>query len=205
MIRPAGAVGHGRGWGCRVDVVTFPKGKILFRQGEGGDAAYIVTGGAVGLYREAQGRKIPLATVRKGELFGEMAVIDGSPRMATAFALEDSTLSVIPIETMLDKMRKADPLIRTMIHMLMSNLRAVHDSHTPRSRSLTDAVSTLARQCDILARLLQGDLPAAFRAALEEKLKELDPVLKELRRIALVHRDEDRRDDAVPNEAELPH
>ncbi|MGE4062306.1 MAG: cyclic nucleotide-binding domain-containing protein [Rhodospirillaceae bacterium] len=185
--------------------MTFPKGKVLFKQGESGDAAYIVNSGAVGLYREAQGRKIPLATVRKGELFGEMAVIDGSPRMATAFALEDSKLTVIPIETMLEKMKKADPFIRAMIHMLMNNLRSVHDSHTPKSRSLIDAVNSLAKQCDIVGRLLQGDLPPAFRAELEKKIKALDPVLKDLRRIAMVHRDEDRRDDAVPHEAELPH
>lgn len=193
----------GEGW--RVDVVSFPKGKVLFKQGERGDAAYIVNSGAVGLYREAQGRKIPLATVRKGELFGEMAVIDGSPRMATAFALEDSKLTVIPIETMVDKMKRADPFIKTMIHMLMSNLRSVHDSHTPKSRSFLDAVNALARQCDIVGRLLQGDLPPAFRPELEKKLKALDPVLKDLRRIAMVHRDEDRREDAMPAEAELPH
>ncbi len=188
-----------------MDIVSFPKGKVLFKQGESGDAAYIVTSGAVGLYREAQGRKIPLATVRKGELFGEMAVIDGSPRMATAFALEDSKLTVISIETMVDKVKRADPFIRTMIHMLMNNLRSVHDSHTPKSRSLIDAVNSLARQCDIVGRLLQGDLPPAFRAELERKLKALDPVLKDLRRIAMAHRDNDRRDDAIPHEAELPH
>ncbi len=188
-----------------MDVVTFPKGKVLFKQGESGDAAYIVTSGAIGLYREAQGRKIPLATVRRGELFGEMAVIDGSPRMATAFALEDSTLSVIPIETMVEKVKKTDPFIRAMIFMLMNNLRTVHDSHSPKSRTLIDATNTLVRQCDIVGRLLQGELPAAFRADLEKKLKALDPVLKDLRRIAMVHREEDRRDDAVPNEAELPH
>lgn len=187
-----------------MDVVTFPKGKVLFKQGESGDAAYIVNSGAIGLYREAQGRKIPLATVRKGELFGEMAVIDASPRMATAFAIEESKLTVIPIETMLDKMKRTDPFIRAMIHMLMNNLRSVHDSHTPKSRSLLDAANSLAKQCDIVGRLLQGDLPPAFRADLEKKLKALDPVLKELRRIAMVHREEDRRDDAVPTEAELP-
>ena len=54
-----------------IEVGNFPKGKVLFKQGEKGDAAYIVNSGAVGMYREAQGRKIPLATVRRGELFGD--------------------------------------------------------------------------------------------------------------------------------------
>jgi CRP-like cAMP-binding protein len=187
-----------------VEVITFPKGKVLFKQGEKGDAAYVVQSGAVGMYREAQGRKIPLATVRKGELFGEMAVVDTSPRMATAFALEESLVMVIPIDIMLDKMRKADPFIRAMIHMLMNNLRGVHDSYMPKSRSLADAVNMLARQADIVTRFLQADLPPAFRTELAGKLKGLDGVIKDLKRVAAAHRDEDRREDAIPSEAELP-
>lgn len=185
--------------------VIFPKGKVLFKQGEKGTAAYIVNSGAIGIYREAMGRKIPLATVRKGELFGEMAVVDNSPRMATAFALEDSALMVVSVDMMMDKMKKADGFIRALISMLMNNLRHVHDSHTPKSRSLVDAVNTLHRQSEILTRFLQGDLPPQFRADLEGRLKQLDVVMKDLRRLAMAHREEDRRDDAIPAEADLPH
>ena len=188
-----------------IEVVSFPKGKVLFKQGDKGGAAYIVNSGAIGMYREAQGRKIPLATVRRGELFGEMAVIDSTPRMATAFTLEDSVLMVVPIDIMLDKMRKADPFIRSMINMLMNNLRGVHESYMPRSRSLADAVNMLTRQSDIVTRFLQADLPPAFRTDLVGKLKNLETVAKDLKRIAALHRDEDKRDDAMPNESELPH
>jgi len=187
-----------------IEVVTFPKGKVLFKQGEKGDAAYVVNSGAVGMYREAQGRKIPLATVRKGELFGEMAVIDASPRLATAFTLEESVVMIIPIDIMLDKMRKADPFIRAMINMLMNNLRGVHESYMPRSRSLADAVNMLSRQSDTVTRFLQGDFPGDVRTDLTAKLKTLETVVKELRRVAATHREDDKRDDAMPNEAELP-
>lgn len=185
--------------------VTVPKGKVLFKQGDKGTAAFIVNSGAVGIYREAMGRKIPLATIRKGELFGEMAVVDNSPRMATAFTLEDSALMVVSVDVMMDKMRKADGFIRALIGMLMNNLRHVHESHTPKSRSLVDAVNTLHRQSEIVTRFLQADLPPAFRAELEGRLKQLDVVMKDLRRLAMAHREEDRRDDAIPAEADLPH
>src|ERR1700743_3716327 len=108
-----------------VAVQYFAKGKVLFKQGEKGEEAYIVNSGAIGLYREAQGRKIPLATVRRGGLLGEIAGIGGSPRMPTAFTLEDSAVMVIPMDIMVDKMRKADSFIRALIHMLMNNLRHV--------------------------------------------------------------------------------
>jgi len=187
-----------------IEVLNFPKGKVLFKQGEKGDAAYIVNSGAVGMYREAQGRKIPLATVRRGELFGEMAVIDDSPRMATAFTLEDSAVMVVPIRVMMDKLRKADPFIRALIHMLMNNLRGVHESYMPKSRSLADAANMLSRQSDIVTKFLQADLPPAFTADLTSKLKSLDAVVKDLRRVAAVYREEDKRDDAIPSESDLP-
>lgn len=191
--------------GDDIQNVTVPKGKVLFKQGDKGTAAFIVNSGAVGLYREAMGRKIPLATVRKGELFGEMAVIDDSPRMASAFTLEETTLMVVSVDVMMDKMRKADGFIRALIGMLMKNLRHVHESHTPKSRSLVDAVNMLQRQGEILTRFLQADLPQKFRTDLEARLKQLDVVMKDLRRLALAHREEDRRDDAIPAEADLPH
>jgi CRP/FNR family cyclic AMP-dependent transcriptional regulator len=187
-----------------IEVVSFPKGKVLFKQGEKGDAAFIVQSGAIGMYREAQGRKIPLATVRKGELFGEMAVIDPSPRLATAFALEESSVMVVPIGVMLDKLRKADPFIRAMISMLMNNLRGVHESYMPKSRSMADAVNMLARQADIVTRFLAADMPANVRTDLTTRLKGLEAVIKDLKKVAAVHREEDRRDEAIPAESELP-
>ena len=187
-----------------IDVVKVPKGKVLFKQGAAGDAIYVVNSGAVGMYREAHGRKIPLATVRRGELFGEMAAIDKSPRLATAFTLEDTTLMTISIDVIVAKMKKTDPFIKAMIHMLMNNLRGVHDSHTPKSRSFVDAVNGLHRQCDSVTRFLQGDVPDHIRAELTANLKNLDEAIKDLRRVAMAHRGEDRREDAVPNEADIP-
>lgn len=187
-----------------IEIATYPKGKLLFRQGERGKAAYLVNSGAVGIFRETGGRKIPLATVRQGELFGEMAVIDDSPRMATAFTLEESTLTIISVESMSDKMRKADPFVRALILMLMNNLRSVHDSYTPKSRSLLDSVNNLAKQGELVGRFLQTNIAPELKSELEAKLQELDATVKELRRIAMTYRGDDRRNDAVPSESDLP-
>jgi CRP/FNR family cyclic AMP-dependent transcriptional regulator len=186
----------------QIEVIQFPKGKVLFKQGEKSDAAYIVNSGAVGMYREAQGRKIPLATVRRGELFGEMAAIDTTPRMATAFTLEESAVMVVPIRIMTDKLRKADPFIRAMIHMLMTNLRGVHESYMPKSRSMADAVNLVSRQADTVTKFLQGDLPPAVRDDLAAKLKNLEAVTTHLKAVAAKHREEDRRDE--PGDDETP-
>jgi len=187
-----------------LDVVTKPKGTVLFRQGERGTAAYLVHEGAVGIFRETSGRRVPLATVRKGELFGEMAVIDDSPRMATAFTLEETQLTIISSAAMADKMRKADPFVRALVLMLMSNLRSVHDSYTPKSRSVLDSVNALQRQSELVARFMQAKVARDLKAELEIKLGELDQVVNDLRRIATTYRAEDRRYDAIPSESDLP-
>ena len=187
-----------------IEVATYPKGKVLFRQGERGAAAYVVNSGSVGIFRETGDRKIPLATIRKGELFGEMAVIDNSARMATAFTLEESTLMMIPADVMMDKMRKSDPFIKALVHMLMNNLRSVHDSYMPKSRSLLDSVTSLQRQSELVARFMLSKVAPDVRADLDSKLIALDETVKDLRRIAMTHRGDERRNDAIPNEADLP-
>ncbi|MEQ9447004.1 MAG: cyclic nucleotide-binding domain-containing protein [Rhodospirillaceae bacterium] len=181
-----------------IEVVTYPKGTTLFRQGEPGNAAYIVNSGSIGIYREVEDKKVPLATLRKGELFGEMAVIDGSPRMASAFTLEDCTLTMISVELMSEKMKKTDPFIKALITMLLGNLRSVHDSYTPKARSLLDSVSALSRQCDALTKFLTDTDDTELDVDVAVKVGALNEVVAELVAIAERNRDKERRTDALP-------
>ena len=181
-----------------IEVVNYPKGTTLFRQGEPGNAAFLVNGGSIGIYREVEDKRVPLATLRKGELFGEMAVIDGSPRMASAITLEDSTLTMISVELMSEKMKKTDPFIKALITMLLGNLRSVHDSYTPKSRSLLDSVSTLSRQCDALTKFLTDSEDIDLDVDVAVKVAELNEIVAELQGIADDNRDKERRGDALP-------
>ena len=173
---------------------------MLFKQGDKGAAAYIVSAGAVGIYRVIQGQKIPLATVRKGGLFGEMAVLDGSPRLATAFAVEDSTLTVISGESMAEKTQKADPFVRGLVYMLMNNLRSVHEVYTPKSRTLLDVANALATQEELMLGILEHDIAGDAQSELESESRALSTIVKKLRRIATALRGRDSRGDAIPSD-----
>ncbi len=181
-----------------IEKVTKPKGTTLFRQGDVGNAAYIVNSGAVGIYREVEGRKVPLATLRKGELFGEMAVIDGNPRMATAFTLEESALTMISVDLLSEKMKKTDPFIKALITMLLGNLRSVHDSYTPKARSLLDSVSTLQRQSEALTKYLKESKMFDSKPVVAEKANTLNEIVDQLRMLADKYGDNDRRSDVLP-------
>ena len=63
----------------------FRSNEVLFHQGDPGDALFIVTAGAVKiLLPSEEGDEAILATVRPGAFFGELALLDGAPRSATA-------------------------------------------------------------------------------------------------------------------------
>ena len=72
-------------------------GHVIFRQGQPGDAWYVVFRGAVEVYtEEPDGSERVLATNGPQGCFGEMAILDGSPRSASARASEASTVFRFP-------------------------------------------------------------------------------------------------------------
>ncbi len=74
-----------------LDDVRFAKGDTIFSFGDSGDALYLVRSGRVEVFVENfQGDKIPLAENEPGDIFGEISLLDGGPRTATAVAIEDS-------------------------------------------------------------------------------------------------------------------
>jgi CRP/FNR family transcriptional regulator, cyclic AMP receptor protein len=76
----------------------YPAGTTIVRQGETGVGFYVVIRGrAQILQRLVDGGDRELATLRRGEIFGEMALIDVFPRSASVVALEETSALVIPI------------------------------------------------------------------------------------------------------------
>ena len=66
--------------------------EVILRQGEVGDSIYVIGSGSVeAILDPGDGTPISLAVLGRGEVFGEMAVIDGSPRSATAIAAAPKT------------------------------------------------------------------------------------------------------------------
>mgnify|MGYP000458341961 CR=1 FL=1 len=74
------------------EAVTLKKGQELFKEGSAGDAMYIVKKGNIKIYKENDNRKKLITLISEGEFFGEMSLIEGAPRSATAVAGEDAEL-----------------------------------------------------------------------------------------------------------------
>jgi CRP-like cAMP-binding protein len=69
-------------------VRTFPKGTVIFREGQVSDVAYVVKKGRVSIYRVLGNKRVRLGERGPGEMFGEMGVVTAEPRGSTAEALE---------------------------------------------------------------------------------------------------------------------
>jgi CRP/FNR family cyclic AMP-dependent transcriptional regulator len=73
-------------------VEVYQKSEVIFSENSPGKDMYIIYEGKVGLYTEGvHGNRKLLAMVSSGDFFGEMALVDDSPRSATAVAEEDNT------------------------------------------------------------------------------------------------------------------
>ena len=76
---------------------SFPKGVRVFHEGDQSDACYIVRSGDLRVTREhPDGRAIALATLGSGDIFGELAMLDGEARSASVEALTDCELLALP-------------------------------------------------------------------------------------------------------------
>ncbi|MFO0600198.1 MAG: protein kinase [Myxococcaceae bacterium] len=74
---------------------TFAAGEAIVREGEPGDAAYVIFEGHCQASRVVGGKKQQLRLLGPGEMFGETAVFTGAPRSATVTALMDTVVGVV--------------------------------------------------------------------------------------------------------------
>ena len=77
-------------------IQSYGKDQIIFKQNSSGNEMYIVSSGRVKLFSESEtGRRMVLATLKPGEHFGEMSLVDSSPRSATAIATRENTRLIV--------------------------------------------------------------------------------------------------------------
>jgi CRP/FNR family cyclic AMP-dependent transcriptional regulator len=66
-------------------------GDVIFEEGSAGRELYVVLDGKIDIVKDTGATRTTIVTLGKGEFFGEMAVIDGSSRSATAIAAAPKT------------------------------------------------------------------------------------------------------------------
>lgn len=105
-------------------LVGFDKGAIIYRRGDPGDSLLLLVDGRVKLTNTSLGgREVVLYYVGAGNIFGEIAALDGKERAADATALEDAEVFVIPTRELMPTLSACPPALVQVIHALCEKIR----------------------------------------------------------------------------------
>jgi CRP-like cAMP-binding protein len=136
------------------DEISVPKGTILFRQGDPSDSMFVVASGRIRLTLGAGAEVREIGTLGAGDFFGEISLLTGAERTATAEVIEDSRLLVVGRDAF--RMMVQDDLA-TVTRMLSAQGERLSRTNDP----IQDGVQRLAR-CRVIAAVLRT-LGAAMR------------------------------------------
>lgn len=103
---------------------SFHKGKIIFSEGQESKVAYMIKSGTVDIFRKIDRTKTVLATLRRGDIFGEMALLTDQKRTAYAEASSFCELVVLT-EELMQKLLEASPAtVKKMVELLAKRVVA---------------------------------------------------------------------------------
>ena len=134
-----------------------PRATRLFKQGEKGDAMYLIESGRVRIsIRDEDKQEVTLTELAQGDFFGEMAIIDGRQRSADARVIEDARLAILSRDAFLSFVRTNPDVALKMLSALTDRLRRTDELLRSRvSRNVNEeekARLTLAdRAADLIA------------------------------------------------------
>lgn len=107
-----------------VKMQSIKKGNTLFRKGEQGTALYLIVSGKIKISVTSRlGDEVILSILSSGELFGDMALLDGMTRSADAVAVEDSQLYVLYQDDFIAILMKSSTAIKALFSTLCARLR----------------------------------------------------------------------------------
>ncbi len=111
-----------------LDRKTYRDGATIFREGDPGNRAYILQRGTVDIFKRVKGENVRIGGIGEGGIFGEMALIDKQPRMASAIATDHCVCILISEVQLQKKLDTLDPLLAAVLRILVENIRSIQDA-----------------------------------------------------------------------------
>ncbi|MEM8612353.1 MAG: Crp/Fnr family transcriptional regulator [Cyanobacteria bacterium P01_H01_bin.105] len=171
--------------------LTYPAGRTVLMEDSWGNAIYLIVAGWIKVRHDTDGDYITLAVLGKGDFFGEMAILDESPRSTDVVALSPVKLLSIPAQHFIDTLFKDHHLHHRMLQLMVQRLRHTN-SHFQRQRkptavklahTLTALAEAYGENTDTIPEIFNlaiddlaaiADIPKDDAAKIMEKLREKD-------------------------------
>ena len=110
-------------WKNARDVVAFEAGQVVFEKGDVGDVMYAIVEGAVDIERNGE----VIESLVDGDIFGELALVDDSPRNASAVVTKPSRLARVDQKQFTFLVHEHPTFALTVMHVLADRLRRAND------------------------------------------------------------------------------
>ncbi|MBL8969861.1 MAG: cyclic nucleotide-binding domain-containing protein, partial [Myxococcales bacterium] len=115
--------------------IRVARGAHVIRQGEVGDAAYIVVSGKLEVYKTIDGERVSLRMLGPGDMFGETAIFAASPRTASVVVLEDASLVLVTSDVIEQELASMKPWMGAFIRTLASRFGGLEEERRARTHS----------------------------------------------------------------------
>jgi CRP-like cAMP-binding protein len=175
----------------------YPAGEVLFREGESGEVMFVIKEGAVRISKEIGGDERVLAVLGPGEFLGEMAILNGKPRSATATVMEPTRCLVIEAKTLEQMVARNAEIALRLIKKLAKRLDSADTlveilmHRDPKARvmlALARHADAFGEQTETGTRVRTTAIELAREVGVEREVA--DEVLARLRRLHLVSEEE---------------
>lgn len=111
---------------------TYQAGDVIFHRGDRGEHALFIERGAVDVVIDKDGAEVVIAKLGKGEIVGEMSMIDDAPRSADVVATEETEVIVIQRSRFIKPLTSADPMMSLILRVLLTRFRNAQDLYSGR-------------------------------------------------------------------------
>jgi CRP/FNR family transcriptional regulator, cyclic AMP receptor protein len=149
---------------------SYPKGVRVFHEGDNSDACYIVREGDLRVTREhSDGRAIALATLGPGDIFGELAMLDGGSRSASVETLTDAELLALPASDVRRVIAAHGDIAAKLIVAITRRLRETNERVARQSFQTVPS-----RVAGVLAQLIAEEAIPEERSGITVRMTQAD-------------------------------
>lgn len=122
---------------------TYSHLEIIFKEGEIGEAMYIIQSGKVKITKKTPSGEATLATLQSGDILGEMALFDRLPRSATAKALGEARVLTVDSKKLFTMIDRDPTLVLKILESMSKRIRMLNEELT----KLKKAEATMFNMC----------------------------------------------------------
>jgi len=141
----------------------YSDGEIIFREGDVGDAMYVIQSGKINITKKAASGELVIATLQSGEIFGDMALFDKLPRSATARASGNAKILTIDKKKLFSTISRDPTLVFKLLESMSQRIRKLDQELMTLKKSNIDIMHffiDVDEACNLILEEARNNVPA---------------------------------------------